>query len=72
MEFEEGLKKLNEIKTMLEAEDVTIDESIKLYEESVAVTKNCIDILNSAEGKISAIKKEFENLVEKPLDEDEE
>ena len=72
MEFEEGLKKLNEIKTMLEAEDVTVDESIKLYEDSVAVTKTCIDILNSAEGKISVIKKEFDKLVEKPLDEDEE
>ena len=72
MEFEEGLNKLNEILAKLESNDVTIDESIKLYEESVLLSKNCIDILNSAEGKIVAIKKELDKLIEQPLDEEEE
>ncbi|MBR7172510.1 MAG: exodeoxyribonuclease VII small subunit [Clostridia bacterium] len=72
MKFEEALEKLNEIKEKLESKDITLDESIKLYSESVEYTKLCLDELKSTDGKIVAIKAEIDKLVEKPLDVSEE
>ena len=69
MKFEEALEKLNKIKDDLENPEITLDESIKLYKESVDYTKTCLDMLKETDGKIVAIKAELDGLVEKPLDE---
>ena len=68
MTFEESYEKLTKIKEDLENPETTLDESIKLYEESVKHTKTCLDLLSSTEGKISVIKAEIDKLTEKPLD----
>lgn len=68
MTFEESYAKLEKIKNALENPDIGFDEAIKLYGESVEWTKNCLEILKSSEGKITAIKTEIEGIVEKPLD----
>ena len=68
MKYEESLEKLNNIKDKLDSSEITLDESLELYEESVKYTKICLDTLKSADGKIVAIKKEIDKLVEKPLD----
>ena len=72
MTFEEAIEKLNSIKEKLEEKDITLDESIKLYGESVEYTKICLDELKSTDGKIVAIKAEIDKLIEKPLDVSEE
>ena len=72
MTFEEAYEKLTKIKDSLENPDTTLDESIKLYEESVKHTKTCLELLNSTEGKIAVIKSEMNSLIEKPLDVSEE
>lgn len=72
MTFEEALEKLSTIKEKLEDENITLDESIKLYEESVEYTKLCLEQLKSTDGKIVAIKAEINKLVEKPLNVSEE
>lgn len=69
MKFEEALEKLNKIKDNLENPEITLDESIKLYKESVDYTKTCLDMLKETDGKIVAIKAELDGLIEKPLDE---
>ncbi len=71
MEFEKSFAKLEEIKSRLEASDISLDESVKLYEESVLCTKNCIDALKGTEGKITKVRAELDGLVEVPLDENE-
>ncbi len=68
MKFEESLEKLTSIKESLENPNISLDESIKLYKESVEYTKKCLDMLKETEGKISVIKAEIDGLVEKPLD----
>ncbi|MBE5755514.1 MAG: exodeoxyribonuclease VII small subunit [Clostridia bacterium] len=68
MTFEESYEKLVKIKDSLENPETTLDESIKLYEESVKHTKTCLDLLSETEGKISVIKAEVDKLIEKPLD----
>lgn len=72
MKFEEALEKLNNIKEQLDGENITLDESIKLYKESVEYTKVCLEMLKDTDGKIVAIKQEIDGLIEKPLDSKEE
>ena len=68
MTFEESYEKLVQIKEKLESPETTLDESLKLYEESVKHTKDCLNLLNETEGKILVIKQEIDKLIEKPLD----
>lgn len=55
--FEENFSRLEKILEKLESEDVTLDETIKLYEEGLALTKYCYDKLNDAELRIKEINK---------------
>ncbi len=72
MEFEKSLERLEEIKSMLERADVSLDESVKLYEESVNLTKNCIEALKDTDGKITVIKTELDKIIETPLNQKED
>ena len=72
MTFEESLAKLNKIKDDLDSPDITLDASLKLFEESVECSKKCLEMLKSSEGKIVAIKSEMDKLVEKPFISEEE
>lgn len=72
MKFEEALENLNSIKEKLDLGDITLEESLKLYEESVKYTKICLDLLKETEGKVVAIKEEVDKLVEKPFNATEE
>jgi exodeoxyribonuclease VII small subunit len=58
--FEDLLKRLQEISDQLESEDVGLDDSIKLYEEGIKLSKLCYKKLTEAELKISELKKENE------------
>lgn len=58
--FEDSLKRLQEISELLDNEDVGIDETIKLYEEGVILSKKCYNTLKDAELKIVELKKELE------------
>lgn len=68
MTFEESYANLEKIKQSLESPETSFDDAVKLYSESVKWTKNCLEILNECEGKISVIKSEIDGLIEKPLD----
>lgn len=62
--FEESLKRLQEISELLESEDIGLDESIKLYEEGVKLSKHCYKTLSEAELKIKELKNELESDIE--------
>lgn len=62
--IEESVKRLEEISTKLES-GVSIDESLKLYEEGCKIAKQCLKELEKAKGKIIMIKKEFNQKDEK-------
>lgn len=72
MTFEESLEKLNQIKSELDDENITLDRSVELYKESVTYTKNCLDMLKSTEGKILVVKQELDKLTLQTLSEKEE
>ena len=57
--IEKDLKRLEEISTLLD-KGVSLDESLKLYEEGCKLAKNCIKELEKAKGKIVMIKEKME------------
>ena len=50
--YEQSMKRIEEIVEILESSELTIDESMKLYEEGVKLTPFCNKYLDNAEQKI--------------------
>ena len=50
--FEESVERLEEIVRMLENGTASLDESLKLYEEGIALVRTCNKQLDNAEKKI--------------------
>jgi exodeoxyribonuclease VII small subunit len=67
--FEENLSRLEEISTLLESEEIGLDESISLFEEGIKLSKSCMTTLKKAELKITELKSELSEVTSK---EDEE
>ena len=68
MNFEEKIKKLQEISSQMEDENLKLADGIKLYEDGVSLAKECYEELNSDKGKINIIKQDLEKYREESLD----
>jgi exodeoxyribonuclease VII small subunit len=55
--FELALKQLEEIVQRLEKGELTLEESLKLYEEGIRLSRFCHAKLEEAEGKIEMLVK---------------
>ncbi len=60
IKFEEALSRLEEISSLLEDENVPLDDILKLYEEGIKLTKVCQNKLKEAELKIKKLDEELE------------
>ncbi|MCC5983990.1 MAG: exodeoxyribonuclease VII small subunit [Rhodobacteraceae bacterium] len=56
MSFEDALKKLEEIVTKLESAEVSLEQSIDLYEEGARLRAHCEARLNAAQERVEAIR----------------
>jgi exodeoxyribonuclease VII small subunit len=56
--YEEAIKRLEEIVNILEKNEVSLDESMKLFEEGTKLTSLCSKKLKEAEQKITELTKE--------------
>ena len=61
VKFEDQMKQLQEIVDKLEKNDVDLDESIRLYEEGLKLSKSLKDQLAVFEEKIAQITKDEED-----------
>lgn len=61
MTFETAIKRLEEITLLIEKGELTLDESIKLYEEGVKLTGVCENMLDTAQLKLTTHKSGEEN-----------
>ncbi len=52
MNFEASLKRLEEIANLLESSTISLNESMELFEEGVALSKECSRLLQTAKQKI--------------------
>jgi exodeoxyribonuclease VII small subunit len=54
-DFNKGLIELEEIVNKMESGDLELEESLKLFEQGVELTRQCQTALNEAEQRISVL-----------------
>jgi exodeoxyribonuclease VII small subunit len=60
--FEEALVRLEEVVSEMENRGTTLDRSIELYKEGVAISKLCKDTLTSAEKEITVLQQSMDGI----------
>jgi len=58
--FENSLRRLEEIVEQLEQGNISLEESIKMYEEGITLSKACVEKLTQAELKVKKLGKDME------------
>ena len=70
--FESALKKLEEVVRKLEGGELSLEDSLKAFEEGVKHSAFCSGKLNEAERRVELLMKHRDgSLVRKPFDEEE-
>ena len=65
--FEDSITELEKIVSDLESGDNTLDESMKKFEEGMKLAKNCNELLEKAEKKISVVLEKNGEIVEEDM-----
>ena len=60
MNFEENVEQLEKVVQELENGNLNLEDSIKKFEEGMAISKKCNEILEEAEKKITVLIKKVE------------
>lgn len=63
--FEQSITELEEIVEQLENGDVTLDESLGLFEKGIKLSKSCQKMLDTAEKKVSILMMNDDGELEK-------
>lgn len=66
--FEQAMAELEKITARIESGDAELDESLKLFERGVELTRFCNKILNEAQQKIGLLKIEDGKMKAKTFD----
>ncbi|MFH1046429.1 MAG: exodeoxyribonuclease VII small subunit [Candidatus Omnitrophota bacterium] len=72
MKFEEALKRLEKIVGELESGKLSLEESLKRYEEGVRLARFCHKTLQAAQKKVQVLTKKGDNWQTQPFDQAEE
>ena len=67
MNFEENYKRVEQIATILEKENISLEESSKLFEESIILVQKLQEELQCQKGKILQLKIQAEKLTEEDM-----
>lgn len=59
LSFEKELSRIDEINSMLSNGNLSLDESVKLYEEAASRIQHCRKLLDEAELKITTISSQI-------------
>jgi exodeoxyribonuclease VII small subunit len=62
--FEQTLARIEEIVKKMESGNISLDESIEIYQEGIALSKQCSTMLEEAEGKVMAIVNKEQGIIE--------
>ena len=65
--FEESLEKLEEIVRRMEAGEMTLEESLKAFEEGIKLARLCSKKLDEADRRVELLLREEGELVTKPF-----
>ena len=64
MNFEQTLARLEDIVKKMESGNISLDESIEIYQEGIILSKQCSQMLEEAEGKVMAIVNKEQGIIE--------
>jgi len=53
--YEESVKRLQQIVSELEKPDISLEQSMKLFEEGVVLVKECGEVLDTAQQKVEQL-----------------
>lgn len=53
--FEEAMARLERVVRQLESGELSLDESLKLFQEGMALARQCSGLLDEAEGRIEEL-----------------
>jgi len=65
--FEESIAELEKIVSDLESGDMTLDESMKKFEDGMKISKHCTELLANAEKKIITVLEKNGELIEEEM-----
>jgi len=66
--FEQSLKQLEQIVSQLETGDLPLEKAIKTFEEGIQLSRQCSEMLDATEKKISILLKDQQgNIQEAPF-----
>ena len=65
--FEESLSKLEELVERMENGDLSLEDSLKSFEEGIKLTRDCQKALKTAEQKVKLLIEQNGEAVEKPF-----
>jgi exodeoxyribonuclease VII small subunit len=69
--FEDAMRELEEIVRRLESGDLPLEESLKIFEEGVALSRYCFNKLEEAEKRVSILVKDEGGLRTGPFEAEE-
>ena len=64
LNFEDSIKKLEEIANELETGNLNLDESVEKFEEGMKLSKQCTKMLDDAEKRITILIKNGDDISE--------
>ena len=67
MKFEKSMSRLEEIVQSLEKGDLSLEDSLKIFEEGIKLSQVCMSTLDDAEKKVEILKKEKGKTILKPF-----
>ena len=70
IDFEKSLKELEKIVEELESGELSLEQSLKSFEQGIILTRQCQSELEKAELKVKKLVEENGELKTKPLDDD--
>ena len=65
--YEKSVARLREVIAELENPNISLEESMKLFEEGVVLVKECGDVLNAAQQKIDMLSESL-NIVQEEME----
>jgi len=70
-QFEDAMKELEDIVKRLESGDLSLEESLKIFEEGIALSRYCFRKLEEAEKRVSILIKDEGGIKREPFESEE-
>jgi exodeoxyribonuclease VII small subunit len=65
--FEDALHRLEALVRKMESGELSLEESLKAFEEGIRLSRQCVQKLDEAERRVEALLRDGDDLVVRPL-----